>query len=137
MAVETQDKYLHNKKTWTRKIVILTDGENPMEVEDWEATVKKMNDLNIGLTVVCVIPSHVFAQRSRSHRGVDFDDDDFPFHEEDKGHIKVSFLNTFLRHQVAWCGEEGDQLLKVSVWEREGSPQPSILHAPLGCGMFN
>ena len=25
-----------------------------------------------------------------SHRGVDFDDDDFPFYEEDKSHIKVS-----------------------------------------------
>ena len=64
MAIETQDRYLQSKKTWTRKIVILTDGENPMEVEDWEATVKKMNALDIGLTVVCVIPSHVLAQPS-------------------------------------------------------------------------
>ncbi|KAI1790424.1 SPOC domain-like protein [Ganoderma leucocontextum] len=72
VAIETQDQYLHNKKTWTRKIVILTDGENPMEVEDWEATVKKMNALDIGLTVV----------------GVDFDDDELPFHEEDKSNIK-------------------------------------------------
>ena len=52
VAIETQDRFLGNKKTWTRKIVILTDGENPMEIEDCEATVKKMNDLGISLTVV-------------------------------------------------------------------------------------
>ncbi len=52
MGIETQDRVLGNKKTWTRKIVLLTDGESPMEVEDWEATVQKMNALNVSLTVV-------------------------------------------------------------------------------------
>lgn len=52
MGVEAQNRALANKKTWTRKIVILTDGESPMEIEDWEATVDKMNALNISLTVV-------------------------------------------------------------------------------------
>lgn len=33
-------------------MVILTDGENPIEVEDWELTVKKMNTLNIITTIV-------------------------------------------------------------------------------------
>ncbi|EJF58779.1 SPOC domain-like protein [Dichomitus squalens LYAD-421 SS1] len=82
VAIETQDQYLGNKKTWTRKVVILTDGESPIEVEDWEATVNKMNALDISLTVV----------------GVDFDDDDLPFHEEDKSNIKQkneAFYRTF------------------------------------------
>ena len=52
VGIETQDRFLGNKKTWTRKIVLLTDGENPMEIEDWEATVKKMNELDISLAVV-------------------------------------------------------------------------------------
>ena len=52
VAIETQDQFLGSKKTWTRKIVLLTDGESPIEVEDWEATVKKMNALDISLTVV-------------------------------------------------------------------------------------
>ncbi|OSD05649.1 SPOC domain-like protein [Trametes coccinea BRFM310] len=80
VAIEMQDRFLGNKKTWTRKIVILTDGENPIEVEDWEATAKKMNALGIELVVV----------------GVDFDDDDFE--EEDKSHIKrenEAFYHTF------------------------------------------
>jgi ATP-dependent DNA helicase 2 subunit 2 len=54
VGVETQSRYLASKKTWTRKIVIVTDGESPIEVEDWEATVQKMDSLNISLTVVYV-----------------------------------------------------------------------------------
>ncbi|RPD59404.1 SPOC domain-like protein [Lentinus tigrinus ALCF2SS1-7] len=82
VGIETQDRFLGNKKTWTRKMVLLTDGENPMEVEDWEATAKKMNELDISLAVV----------------GVDFDDEELPFHEENKSNIKKEneeFYHTF------------------------------------------
>lgn len=61
VGIQTQDVFLGNKKTWTRKIIILTDGESPIEVEDWEATVKKMTALNIILIVVCV-PSSKYPQ---------------------------------------------------------------------------
>jgi ATP-dependent DNA helicase 2 subunit 2 len=94
VGIETQDVFLGAKKTWTRKIIILTDGESPMEVEDWEATVKKMTALNIILTVVCVC-HHSFYSTLNACRdsGVDFDDDEVPFHEESKSSIKVlSFL---------------------------------------------
>ncbi|RDX51486.1 SPOC domain-like protein [Lentinus brumalis] len=82
VGIETQDRFLGNKKTWTRKIVLLTDGESPMEVEDWEATVQKMNALNVSLTVV----------------GVDFDDELLPFHEENKSEIKRA--NETFYHQL-------------------------------------
>lgn len=72
VGIETQHQYLSSKKTWTRKMVLLTDGENPIEVEDWEATVHKMNTVQIHLTVV----------------GVDFDDEYLPFLEEGKSNIK-------------------------------------------------
>lgn len=52
VAVETQDDYLKKKKTWTRKMVVLTDGESPIEVEDWELTVKKINELRIITTIM-------------------------------------------------------------------------------------
>ena len=52
VGIETQDIYLEKKRTWTRKIVLVTDGESPMEVEEWEAIVKKMSSLNIFLTIV-------------------------------------------------------------------------------------
>ncbi|KII86366.1 hypothetical protein PLICRDRAFT_700428 [Plicaturopsis crispa FD-325 SS-3] len=80
VGIETQHVYLASKKTWTRKIIILTDGENPIEIEDWEATVKKMNRLEIGLTVV----------------GIDFDDEELPYQEEDKDPIKQA-NETFFR----------------------------------------
>ena len=55
VGIETQAEYLASKKTWTRKIIIITDGEGPIEVEDWEATVKKMDALDIYLTVMYVL----------------------------------------------------------------------------------
>ena len=58
MAIETQAQHLGKKKTWTRKIVLVTDGQSEIELEDWEATVDKMNDLDIRFTVVLVsVPS--------------------------------------------------------------------------------
>ncbi|KAH9836702.1 SPOC like C-terminal domain-containing protein [Rhodofomes roseus] len=73
VGVETQHRYLATKRTWTRKVYLLTDGENPIELEDWEATAKKINALEVGLFVI----------------GVDFDhDEDIPFREENKSHVK-------------------------------------------------
>jgi ATP-dependent DNA helicase 2 subunit 2 len=92
VSIETQDEYLHKKKTWIRKIVILTDGQNPIEVEDWEATVKKMDSLSIGLMIMCVIcaQSVSFAEHLLTTRsGVDFDDEELPYYEENKSKIKV------------------------------------------------
>ncbi|KAH9949516.1 SPOC domain-like protein [Amylocystis lapponica] len=83
VGIETQNEYLASKRTWTRKMVLLTDGENPIEVEDWETTTDKMNTLGISLAII----------------GVDFDDDELPFHEEDKTHMKrenEKFFHTFI-----------------------------------------
>lgn len=56
VAIETQADHLEKKKTWTRKIVLITDGENPIEVEEWEQTADKMNALGVNLVVVWVQP---------------------------------------------------------------------------------
>ncbi|KAK0198079.1 SPOC domain-like protein [Armillaria mellea] len=82
-GIETQADHLSSKKTWTRKIILVTDGENPIEIEDWDATVKKLNDLDITLTIV----------------GIDFDDEELPYVEEDKSVIKrvnESFYKQFV-----------------------------------------
>ncbi|KAK0465650.1 SPOC domain-like protein [Armillaria novae-zelandiae] len=62
-GIETQADHLGSKKTWTRKIILVTDGENPIEIEDWDATVKKLNGVDIALTIV----------------GIDFDDEELPY----------------------------------------------------------
>ncbi|KAJ7771956.1 SPOC like C-terminal domain-containing protein [Mycena maculata] len=82
VAIHTQDVHLGSKRTWTRKVVLVTDGENPIEVEDLQQTIKKINELEIGVTIV----------------GIDFDDDDeFPYEEEDKTHIKAENESFYAR----------------------------------------
>ncbi|KAF7306399.1 Ku domain-containing protein [Mycena indigotica] len=75
VAMETQEEYLGNKKTWTRKMVLVTDGESPIEVDSQlKPTVKKINAYGISLTII----------------GLDFDSDDenYLYREEDKSRIK-------------------------------------------------
>lgn len=54
VGIETQNIFLAKKKTWTRKIVLVTNGESPIEMEDWEAVSKKMNALDASLTIMYV-----------------------------------------------------------------------------------
>ncbi|KAL4064741.1 SPOC like C-terminal domain-containing protein [Scleroderma yunnanense] len=72
VGIETQDTYLERKRTWTRKVVVITDGASPIETEGWEKTIKKMQELRVSLTIL----------------GVDFDDAELPYREEDKSEIK-------------------------------------------------
>ncbi|KAG1761756.1 SPOC like C-terminal domain-containing protein [Suillus occidentalis] len=108
VGIETQDIYLNKKRTWTRKIVIVTDGQSPMEIEDWEATVKKMNGLAISLTVI----------------GVDFDDDEFPFHEEDKSTIKLE--NEAFYHKLTSALDDG--LVGTCAFALQEIARPDMKH---------
>ncbi|KAG8758277.1 ATP-dependent DNA helicase II subunit 2 [Ceratobasidium sp. 423] len=72
VAIQTQSEYLIRKPSWSRRMVLVTDAETPLEIEDWEATVDKINELAINTTII----------------GVDFDDEDFPFIEPDKSPVK-------------------------------------------------
>ncbi|KAI4519217.1 ku80-like protein [Schizophyllum commune Loenen D] len=96
VAVQMQDEVLQSKKTWTRKITIVTDGESPMELEDWEATVQKINELEVRLAVV----------------GVDFDSEEYGYHQENKSHVKSTNENfwtqftSLLTHGVVGTCEE-------------------------------
>lgn len=49
-----QNEELGKKASWTRKAVLITDGQNPLEIEedDIEATVTKLNEWNVGLTIM-------------------------------------------------------------------------------------
>ena len=64
---------MSSKRTWTKKAFLLTDGESVLETDDWENTVQKMNDLRVLFNVI----------------GVDFDDPEMGFKEENKSRIKV------------------------------------------------
>ena len=77
---------MSSKKTWTKKAFLLTDGESVLETDDWENTVQKMNDLRVFFTVV----------------GVDFDDPEMGFKEEDKSRVKVRLHPPFYTTSYHW-----------------------------------
>ncbi|CAE6469453.1 unnamed protein product [Rhizoctonia solani] len=94
VAIQTQSEYLIRKPSWTRRMVLVTDGETPLEIEDWEATVDKINELAINTTII----------------GVDFDDEDFPFIEPDKSPAKrvnenfwTQFIDRVENGQIGTC----------------------------------
>ncbi len=55
VASTIQDQYLDRKKTWTRKLVLITDGESPLELEDWQMTATNLNEKNVQFTIMCVL----------------------------------------------------------------------------------
>ncbi|RBR25821.1 uncharacterized protein FIESC28_01314 [Fusarium coffeatum] len=67
IAVDMMDTFTKKLK-WNRKIFLITDGQGPIDADDLSDISKKMNDSNIQLTIL----------------GVDFDDPDYGFKEEDK-----------------------------------------------------
>ncbi|KAF4470922.1 ATP-dependent DNA helicase 2 subunit 2 [Fusarium albosuccineum] len=72
VAVDMMDTFTKKLK-WNRRIFLITDGQGPMDADDLSDISKKMNDSNIQLTVL----------------GVDFDDPEYGFKEEDKPNIKA------------------------------------------------
>ena len=89
VGAETLSNYLRTKRTWTGRIVLLTDGESPMEIENWESIAKKLSKFEYRITIMYDFPisSRVFLT---VRSGVDFDDDEIDFKEEGKPHIKVT-----------------------------------------------
>ncbi|KAM0273442.1 hypothetical protein ACHAPA_001595 [Fusarium lateritium] len=71
LAIDMIDTFTKKLK-WNRKIFLVTDGQGPMDADDLSDISKKMNDSNIQLTIL----------------GVDFDDPDYGFKEEDKPNTK-------------------------------------------------
>ncbi|KAH6998760.1 SPOC like C-terminal domain-containing protein [Ilyonectria sp. MPI-CAGE-AT-0026] len=67
LAVDMIDTFTKKLK-WNRKIVLITDGRGPIDDDGISDISKKINDSNIQLTVL----------------GVDFDDLEYGFKEEDK-----------------------------------------------------
>ncbi|KAI1822319.1 Ku70/Ku80 N-terminal alpha/beta domain-containing protein [Xylaria intraflava] len=88
LAVEMIDKFTKKLK-YTRRIILVTDGEAPMDNTDIGDIAKKIKQSNIHLTVL----------------GVDFNDAEFGFKEEDKSSTKEQ-SERILRNLV----EESDGL---------------------------
>jgi ATP-dependent DNA helicase 2 subunit 2 len=65
VGAETLSNYLRTKRTWTGKIVLLTDGESPIQIEKWESIAKKLNSFNFRITIMYV--SYTFPASTPDH----------------------------------------------------------------------
>lgn len=73
VAINLIDNAAPQRLKYKRKIVLVTDGLGPIDEDSLDDIWARINELNIELTVV----------------GVDFDDPEYPFKEEDKPRAKV------------------------------------------------
>jgi ATP-dependent DNA helicase 2 subunit 2 len=92
VALFAQQQHLEKKRTWTRKLVLITDGENPLELDDDDlsGTINKIIEYNVDMTIMYVRSRFPASSDSGEFlRGVDFDDEDFPYEEPNKSKIKV------------------------------------------------
>ncbi|KAK7428565.1 ATP-dependent DNA helicase yku80 [Neonectria magnoliae] len=85
VAVDMIDTFTKKLK-WNRRIVLITDGQGLIDGDDISEISNKMNDSNIQLTVL----------------GVDFDDPEYGFKEEDKSSVKAD-NEKILRSLVDEC----------------------------------
>ncbi|KAL7627053.1 ATP-dependent DNA helicase yku80 [Parahypoxylon ruwenzoriense] len=85
LAVEMIEKFTRKLK-YKRKIILVTDGEAPIDPDDFDEIAAKIKDCGIELVVL----------------GVDFDDADFGFKEEDKSSQKRE-NESFLKELVDKC----------------------------------
>jgi ATP-dependent DNA helicase 2 subunit 2 len=59
VAIQTQADFLGTKKTWTRRIILITDGETPMELEDWHLTTDKLVQDQVHTVIMCAIANRL------------------------------------------------------------------------------
>ena len=57
VGAETLSNYLRIKRTWTGRIVLLTDGKSPIQIERWESIAKKLSSFNFRITIMYVSPT--------------------------------------------------------------------------------
>ena len=95
LAIEMIIQYCKKLK-YKRRIVLVTDGNGPMDADGIDAIVSKVKEEHIEMTILYDItnhPSHLARNAILTFcSGVDFDDPEFGFKEEDKDAVKVSML---------------------------------------------
>lgn len=80
----------HCKKLkWQRKIVLITDGHGSLDEDGIFEIIRKIKEDDIELTILCVGLTLGKGQETNNLRGVDFDDPEFGFKEENKDSEKV------------------------------------------------
>jgi ATP-dependent DNA helicase 2 subunit 2 len=66
VGAETLSNYIRTKRSWTGKMVLLTDGESPIQIEKWEFIAKKLSSFNFRITIMYVPHAFPAAISNRS-----------------------------------------------------------------------
>ena len=88
IAIQMITNYCKKLK-YRRKIVLVTDARGDLDGEDVPQIVEKLTSDGIELVVVSVKVYLVTGKQLTGGRGVDFDDTEYGFKEEDKDPQKV------------------------------------------------
>lgn len=72
VALDAQNRELGSKATWTRKLIVVTDGEHPIQQEGYKDVIQAMNDAKVKTSIV----------------GIDFDDEERGYVYKEKSETK-------------------------------------------------
>jgi ATP-dependent DNA helicase 2 subunit 2 len=92
VALNAQNTFLASKNSWTRKLVVVTDGENPIATAEYKSTIEAMNQNEVITSIVYVTFPWSVGHPLSLFSGVDFDDPGIGFQEENKSEVKVRCL---------------------------------------------
>lgn len=79
------------KNKWVRNVYLVTDGQGAIDGDDVDAIAGRINEIGINLTIMSVSTAKLLAGNltNISLSGVDFDDPEYGFKEEDKSSRKA------------------------------------------------
>jgi len=82
-------KYCRNLK-YTRNIVLVTNGKGVFDMDGIEDIEKPIKDDSMNLTILCVQCGDFCCVSDQNLSGVNFDDSDYGYKEEEKNPQKVT-----------------------------------------------
>ena len=88
IAIQMITKHCKKLK-YKRKIVLVTDGRGSMDADDISQITEKIKSDEMELVVMYVLDRQWRGRKLTTRSGVDFDDPDYGFKEEDKDFEKV------------------------------------------------
>lgn len=76
-------------------MIVITDGENAIETANYKQIIETMN-ANEVMTSVVYVASHMRSIFLFTCRGVDFDDPEFGYQEDNKSNTKASYFSLYI-----------------------------------------
>ena len=97
IAIQMITKYCKKLK-YKRTIVLVTDARGSIDADDSSEITKKILEDGMQLVVVWVYHDPIYKSCLNLGRGVDFDDAEYGFKEEEKDPTKVHLMTLLSRH---------------------------------------